>query len=319
MPGPISMKELLECGVHFGHQTQKWNPKMKPYIFGSRNGVHIIDLQQTVRLFRDAYQFILDRVSQGETVLFVGTKRQAADVIEEEADRAGMYYIKNRWLGGTLTNFRTIKISIENLNELERMAEDGNYPVRTKKEAMMKEKLRQKLLKNLSGIRKMSKLPGVLFVIDPRKERIAIHEANNLHIPVVAVCDTNCAPDGVDMIIPGNDDAIRAIKLFAGKVADACLEGQQLYKELGASRVKEESKAIESKRDIGGKKVSVKKIQRKKEEEEVKAEAPVEAKVEEKPVEAKVEEKPVVAKVEEKPVEAKVEEAKPVDETPAGE
>jgi len=249
------MKELLECGVHFGHQTQKWNPKMKPYIFGARNGVHIIDLQQTVRMFREAYDYILDRVADGESVIFVGTKRQAQDVISEEAERCGMYYIKNRWLGGTLTNFNTIKISIENLNELEKMHEEGHYPVRTKKEAMMKDKLRLKLLKNLSGIRKMQKLPGIMFVIDPRKERIAIHEANNLKIPVVAICDSNCAPDGVDFIIPGNDDAIRSIQLFAGKIADACIEGTSLRK------AKAPEKA-EGKRNIGGKKVNVKKVKK---------------------------------------------------------
>jgi small subunit ribosomal protein S2 len=261
------MKELLECGVHFGHQTQKWNPKMKPYIFGARNGVHIIDLQQTLRMFRYAYQFIVERVSQGETVLFVGTKRQAADVVAQEAERGGMYYVNNRWLGGTLTNFKTIKISIENLNELERMAAEGNYPVRTKKEAMMKEKLRQKLLKNLAGIRKMTKLPAVMFVIDPHKERIAVHEANRLGIPVVAICDTNCDPEGIDMIIPGNDDAIRAIRLFASKVADACMEGATLYKELGRQEKKDEAKKDEFKRNIGGKKVDVKKVNRRKDEE----------------------------------------------------
>jgi len=272
------MKELLECGVHFGHQTQRWNPKMKPYLFGERNGVHIIDLQQTHRMFKDAYEFIVDRVSDGESLLFVGTKRQAQDVVEEQADRSGMYYIKNRWLGGMLTNFNTIKISIENLNELERMAEDGNYAVRTKKEAMMKEKLRMKLLKNLSGIRKMSKIPGVVFIIDPMKEHLAIKEANKLHIPVVAVCDSNCDPEGVDFIIPGNDDAIRSIRLFSNKVAEACLEGKSLYKEQESKNVKPK----DGRRDIGGKKVAVK-VQPKK---EVK---PAEPKKEEAPAEVKAE------------------------------
>ena len=266
MPGPITMKELLEAGVHFGHQTARWNPKMKPYIFGARNGVHIIDLQQTVRLFRDAYQFIVDRVAEGESVLFVGTKRQAADVIKQESERAGMYFVNNRWLGGTMTNFRTIRISIDNLNELEKMFEDGNYPVRTKKEAMMKDKLRQKLSKNLSGIRKMGRLPGVMFVIDPVKERIAVHEANTLGIPVIAVCDTNCDPDGVDYVIPGNDDAIRAIRLFSRKVAEACLEGQALQKDTSPAKAKD-GLISDEKRDIGGKKVAVKKVAPRKENE----------------------------------------------------
>ncbi len=270
MPGPILMKEMLECGVHFGHQTQKWNPKMKPYIFGARNGVHIIDLQQTVRMFREAYQYVLDRVAEGETVLFVGTKRQAADVIREEAERAGMFYVTSRWLGGTLTNFRTIKISVENLNELEKQFESGNYPVRTKKEGMMKDKLRQKLSKNLSGVRKMSKLPGVLFIIDPEKERIAVNEANRLHIPVVAICDSNCDPEGIDFVIPGNDDAIRSIRLFAGKIADACKEGKGLQKDRGTATKEAGPKdsVVEGRREIDGKKVSVKKVVKKKSEEE---------------------------------------------------
>ncbi len=264
------MKEMLECGVHFGHQTQKWNPKMKPYIFGARNGVHIIDLQQTVRMFREAYQYVLDRVAEGETVLFVGTKRQAADVIREEAERAGMFYVTSRWLGGTLTNFRTIKISVENLNELEKQFESGNYPVRTKKEGMMKDKLRQKLSKNLSGVRKMSKLPGVLFIIDPEKERIAVNEANRLHIPVVAICDSNCDPEGIDFVIPGNDDAIRSIRLFAGKIADACKEGKGLQKDRGTATKEAGPKdsVVEGRREIDGKKVSVKKVVKKKSEEE---------------------------------------------------
>jgi len=256
------MKEMLECGVHFGHQTQKWNPKMKPYIYGARNGVHIVDLQQTSRLFASAYKFVTERVSEGESVLFVGTKRQAADVIAEEAERAGMYYVNHRWLGGTLTNFRTIKISIENLNTLERMHAEGSYPVRTKKEAMMKEKLRQKLLKNLSGIRKLSRLPGVIFIIDPAMESIAVDEANRLGIPVIAVCDTNCDPDGIDFVIPGNDDAIRSIQLFTKKIADACQEGMAMQKENVKRRRQEEDESTEGKRDIGGKKVAVKKVRR---------------------------------------------------------
>jgi len=261
MSSPITMKELLECGVHFGHQARKWNPKMKPYIFGVRNGIHIIDLQQTVRMARKAYEFIVDQVGNGETVLFVGTKRQAAELIREEAERAGMYYVNNRWLGGTLTNFRTIKISVENLNELEKMSEEGNYRVRTKKEAMMKEKLRQKLSKNLSGVRKMTRLPGIIFIIDPSKEDIAVQEANRLGIPVVAICDTNCNPDGVDFVIPGNDDAIRSIQLFTRKIAEACLTGSALLKERGITR-KDAEEARDGRREIGGKKVAVKKVRR---------------------------------------------------------
>lgn len=269
MSGPISMKELLECGVHFGHQTRKWNPKMKPYIFGARNGIHIINLQQTVKLFRQAYQFVMERVADGETVLFVGTKHQAADVVREEAERSGMFYVNNRWLGGTLTNFRTIKVSVENLNELDKMFQEGNYPVRTKKEAMMKDKLRLKLAKNLSGIRKMTRLPGIMFVIDPQKEDIAIAEANKLGIPVVAVCDTNCNPQGVDFVIPGNDDAIRSIRLFAGKIAEACIEGSAAFKGKESGRP---AKSDDEKRDIGGKKVAVKKVRARREDGEEVAE-----------------------------------------------
>ena len=263
MSGPIAMKELLECGVHFGHQTRKWNPKMKPYIFGARNGIHIINLQQTVKLFRQAYQFVMERAAEGETVLFVGTKHQAADVVREEAERSGMFYVNNRWLGGTLTNFRTIKVSVENLNELDKMYQEGNYPVRTKKEAMMKDKLRLKLAKNLSGIRKMNRLPGIMFVIDPQKEDIAIAEANKLGIPVVAVCDTNCNPQGVDFVIPGNDDAIRSIRLFASKIAEACIEGAAAFKGKEGARP---AKGDDEKRDIGGKKVAVKKVRTRREE-----------------------------------------------------
>ena len=325
MTGPISMRELLECGVHFGHQTRKWNPKMKPYIFGARNGVHIIDLQQTVRMFRKASDFILDRVAEGDSLLFVGTKRQSADIIKEEAERAGMFYVNHRWLGGTMTNFNTIKISIENLNELEKQHKDGSYPVRTKKEAMMKDKLRQKLLRNLSGIRKMGRLPGVVFIIDPLKETIAVNEANKLGIPVVAICDSNCNPDGIDFIIPGNDDAIRAINLFAAKIADACIEGIALRK----ARVADRPEApIEGKRDIDGKKVDVKKVTKKKKEKENgegeeaaavpeaeseekagggEAESVPEVKAEEKPEEVTAEAKPEEVKAETKPEEATAE------------
>ncbi len=228
---PISMKELLEAGVHFGHQTRKWNPKMKKYIFGARNKVHIIDLQQTVTMFKDAFEFVRERASDGEQILFVGTKRQAVETIQAEAERCNGFYVTNRWLGGMLTNYRTIRESVEKYNELEKQHEEGNYRVRTKKESMMKDKLRQKLARNLSGIRKMGRLPGMIFVIDPHRENIAVREAKNLGIPVIAICDTNCDPAGVDYIIPGNDDAIRSVKLFASRIADACLEGQALYKE----------------------------------------------------------------------------------------
>lgn len=226
---PISMKELLEAGVHFGHQTQRWNPKMKPYIFGARNGIYIIDLQKTVRLFREAYRFVVDAVAKGGTVLFVGTKKQAQDIVKEEATRAGQFYVTNRWLGGTLTNFRTIKGSIERLKRLEKMATDGTYERLPKKEVAKLEREREKLQRNLGGIKDMTKLPSVLFVIDPNRETIAVQEAHKLGIPVVAVVDTNCDPDKITYVIPGNDDAIRAIKLFAGRIADACLEGKALY------------------------------------------------------------------------------------------
>lgn len=223
----ISMKQLLEAGVHFGHQTKRWNPKMKPYIFGARNGIYIIDLQKTVRYFKSAYQFIRETVQNGEKVLFVGTKKQAQEAIREETDRAGQYYIDNRWLGGMLTNFGTVKKSIERLKKIETMAQDGTYDLLTKKEALNLEREREKLEKNLGGIKGMTKLPGAIFVIDPKKETIAVKEARKLGIPVVAVVDTNCDPDDIDYIIPGNDDAIRAIRLFAAKMADACMDGAE--------------------------------------------------------------------------------------------
>ncbi|HCF61311.1 MAG TPA: 30S ribosomal protein S2 [Myxococcales bacterium] len=221
----ISMRQLLEAGVHFGHQTRRWNPKMKPYIFGARNGIYIIDLQKTVGLFRKAYSFLSETIARGGTVLFVGTKKQAQEVIAEEATRANQYYVNNRWLGGTLTNFRTIKQGIDRFKGIERMQQDGTYERLPKKEVASLEREREKLEKNLGGIKEMSRLPGALFVIDPKKEHIAIHEANRLGIPVIAVVDTNCDPEGIDYVIPGNDDAIRAIKLFAGKMADAAIEG----------------------------------------------------------------------------------------------
>ncbi|MRR08041.1 MAG: 30S ribosomal protein S2 [Deltaproteobacteria bacterium] len=223
----VTMKELLEAGVHFGHQTKRWNPKMKPYIFGARNGIYIIDLQKTVRLFKNAYSFVRESAQAGETILFVGTKKQAQDAIGEEASRCGMYYVNQRWLGGMLTNFSTVKQSIDRLKRLDAMFADGSVEAYTKKEALQLEKERQKLEKTLGGIKGMGKVPGVLFVVDPKNETIAISEANKLGIPVVAVVDTNCDPDPIDYVIPGNDDAIRAIRLLTSKMADAILEGVQ--------------------------------------------------------------------------------------------
>ncbi len=224
----VTMKQLLEAGVHFGHQTKRWNPKMKEYIFGSRNGIYIIDLQKTVRLFKEAYKFVADTASRGEHILFVGTKKQAQDSIAEEAQRAGMFYVNQRWLGGTLTNFRTIKKNIERLKKLEKMKEDGTFDALPKKEVLHLEKDRAKMEKTLGGIKDMTKLPGGVFIVDPRKEGIAVKEARKLGIPIVAIVDTNCDPDEVDFIIPGNDDAIRAIRLISSKIAEACLEGKQL-------------------------------------------------------------------------------------------
>jgi len=225
------MKELLEAGVHFGHQTKRWNPKMKPYIFGARNWIHIIDLQKTVRLFKTTYDFIVKTVADGYSVLFVGTKKQAHDSIIEESERCGMFYVVNRWLGGTLTNFQTIRKSIARLKELESMKSDGSINRYVKKEILKMEKERVKLEKNLGGIKDMDELPGAIFVVDPKKEKIAIREAKNLGIPVVAIADSNCDPDEIDFIIPGNDDAIRAIRLFCSKIADACIEGHNLAEE----------------------------------------------------------------------------------------
>jgi small subunit ribosomal protein S2 len=225
------MKQLLEAGVHFGHQTRRWNPKMKPYIFGARNGIYIIDLQKTVQLFKVAYNFVVQTVSRGRSILFVGTKKSAADAIQEEANRAGMFYINSRWLGGTLTNFVTIKKRIERLRKLEQMKEDGTINLYYKKEILIMENEMAKLRRNLWGIKEMDRLPGALFIIDPRKEHIATAEAKRLGIPVVAVVDTNCDPDKVDFLIPGNDDAIRSIKLMASTIADACLKGRQLWEE----------------------------------------------------------------------------------------
>ena len=223
----ISMKQLLEAGVHFGHQTRRWNPKMAPYIFTERNGIYIIDLQKTVRKIDDAYAFIRSIAMEGKSVLFVGTKKQAQESIEAEAKRCNMFYVNNRWLGGMLTNFRTIKGRIGRLNAIDQMEERGDFEVLPKKEVIKLQHERTKLQENLGGIREMKNLPGCLFVVDPRKEHIAVAEARALGIPIVAIVDTNCDPDEIDYVIPGNDDAIRAVKLIAGKMADAVLEGKQ--------------------------------------------------------------------------------------------
>ncbi|HEX5037394.1 MAG TPA: 30S ribosomal protein S2 [bacterium] len=221
----MSVKEMLEAGVHFGHQTHRWDPRMKPYIFGSRNGIHIIDLQKTVGLCREACDFITKAVSEGGNVLFVGTKRQAQPLIEEAAKEAQMFFVSHRWLGGTLTNFRTIQASIARLKDLEKKKEEDGLAGFTKKEKLMIEREIIKLKKSFGGIQEMSRLPAVIFVIDPHKEDIALQEANRLHIPVVAVADTNCNPEGIDYLIPGNDDAIKSIKFFTSKVIQACLDG----------------------------------------------------------------------------------------------
>ena len=223
----VTMKELLEAGVHFGHQTKRWNPKMKPYIFGARNGIYIIDLQRTVRMFKTAYDFIVDTVAGGKSVLFVGTKKQARDSIYEEANRSEMFYVHNRWLGGMMTNFQTIKQSIDRLNYLNNIQNDGSIELFPKKERLKLGKERIKLDNNLGGIRTMNGLPGALFVVDPKNEAIAVREGRRLNIPIVAIVDTNCDPDDIDYIIPGNDDAIRAIRLISSKMADACIQGQE--------------------------------------------------------------------------------------------
>ncbi len=227
----LTMKQLLEAGVHFGHQTKRWNPKMKPFIFGARNGIYIIDLQQTVRMFKDAYDLIRDIVAKGGTLMFVGTKRQAQASIAEEAERCDMPYVNQRWIGGLLTNFATVKKSLKRFNELEAMKEAGGYDTDTKKESLMLERQRLRYERSMGGIRKIKGAPDVVFVVDSKREAIAIREARKLNIPVVAIVDSNCDPDEVDHIIPGNDDAIRAIKLFASSVATACVEGRALYEE----------------------------------------------------------------------------------------
>ena len=226
----VTMKELLEAGVHFGHQVRRWNPKMKEFIFGERNGINIIDLQKTQKMFRDAIAFVTSMMGEerGRNILFVGTKRQAQDAIREEAERAGQYYINQRWLGGLLTNFQTVQKSIKRLRDLEAMQTDGRYEKMTKKERIKLDREREILDKNLSGIKNMTRIPDALFIIDVRKEDIAVKEANRLGIPIIAVVDTNCSPEGIDYVIPGNDDALRAVRLFASRIADAVVEGQQL-------------------------------------------------------------------------------------------
>jgi small subunit ribosomal protein S2 len=227
----ISMKELLEAGVHFGHQTRRWNPRMKEYIFGERNGIYIIDLQKTLKLFKDAMRYVGEMAAQGKTVLFVGTKRQAQEAVAEEAGRCQQYYVNQRWLGGLLTNMSTVQKSIKRLKELDAMAAEGNWDGRAKKEIIRLERERKHLNQNLAGIKDMNGLPDILFVIDSNKEAIAVDEARKLGIPVVAVVDTNCDPDKVDYVIPGNDDALRAIRLFTTKISDAVVEGRQLASE----------------------------------------------------------------------------------------
>jgi len=238
------MKELLEAGVHFGHQVRRWNPKMKEYIFGERNGIYIIDLQKTQRMFREAITFVTNTIAEdrGKTVLFVGTKRQAQDAIREEAERCGQYFVNQRWLGGLLTNFQTVQKSIKRLRDLEAMQTDGRYEKLTKKERIKLDREREGLNKNLSGIKSMGRLPDVVFIIDVRKEEIAVAEANRLGIPIVAVVDTNCSPEGIDYVIPGNDDALRAVRLFASRIADSILDGQQIATE-GAAAITSDEEA----------------------------------------------------------------------------
>ncbi|HEY2972868.1 MAG TPA: 30S ribosomal protein S2 [Pyrinomonadaceae bacterium] len=237
------MKELLEAGVHFGHQVRRWNPKMKEYIFGERNGIYIIDLQKTQRMFRDAIGFVTNAIAEdrGKTVLFVGTKRQAQDAVREEAERCGQYYVNQRWLGGLLTNFQTVQKSIKRLKDLEAMQTDGRYEKLTKKERIKLDREREGLNKNLSGIKSMNRLPDIVFIIDVRKEEIAVAEANRLGIPIVAVVDTNCSPEGIDYVIPGNDDALRAVRLFASRIAESILDGQQIATEGGVAAQSDEA------------------------------------------------------------------------------
>jgi small subunit ribosomal protein S2 len=235
----ISIKQLLEAGVHFGHQTRRWNPKMKEYIFGERNGIYIIDLQKTLKLFKDAVEFVTDVAAQGRTVLFVGTKRQAQESIEEEATRCGMFFVNNRWLGGLLTNFATVQNSLKRYKELEQAKENGFYDKLSKKEVARLERERKKLEKNLRGIKEMERLPGALFIVDSNKESIAVKEGAKLGIPIIAIVDTNCSPDDIDYVIPGNDDALRAVRLFSSTMAEAVLSGKAIYQSKAEAEMKE--------------------------------------------------------------------------------
>jgi small subunit ribosomal protein S2 len=250
----VTMKELLEAGVHFGHQVKRWNPKMKKYIFGQRNGIYIIDLQKTVKMFEVAYNFIKDLSAKGETILFVGTKKQAQDVILEESQKSESFYVNQRWLGGMLTNYKTVKQGIDKLKKIEVMKEDGTYDLLTKKEVSKHETERMRLEKNLSGVKQMGSLPGAIFIIDPKKEAIAVAEARKLSIPIVALVDTNCNPDDIDYVVPGNDDAIRSIRLLCSKMSEAVAEGKSILnktqeeaaeKQAIAAKIAEEEKAVE--------------------------------------------------------------------------
>ena len=243
--GVVSMKQLLEAGVHFGHQTRRWNPKMAPYIFTERNGIYIIDLQKTVKKLDEAYSFVKSVAENGDTVLFVGTKKQAGDSVKEEAVRAGVHYVNARWLGGMMTNFKTIQRRIKRLEQLHQMEEDGTFNLLPKKEVIKLQLEIEKLEKYLGGIKTMTKLPGALFIVDPRKEKIAVAEAKKLGIPIVAIVDTNCDPDDVDYVIPGNDDAIRAVKLIAGAMADAVIEGRQGEQEVAEAAEEEAEEAAD--------------------------------------------------------------------------
>jgi small subunit ribosomal protein S2 len=248
------MKELLEAGVHFGHQVRRWNPKMKEYIFGERNGIYIIDLQKTQRMFREAIAFVTNLIAEdkGKTVLFVGTKRQAQDAIREESEKCSQYYVNQRWLGGLLTNFQTVQKSIKRLKDLETMQTDGRYEKLTKKERIKLDRERESLNKNLSGIKHMNRLPDAIFIIDVKKEEIAVAEANRLGIPIVAVVDTNCSPEGIDYVIPGNDDALRAVRLFASRIADAIVEGNQIATEGGVVAAEPSDESGEGEASSGG-------------------------------------------------------------------
>ncbi len=245
---PLPVRSLLEAGVHFGHQTKRWNPKMRPFIYGARNGVHIIDLDQTARLFGRAFAFVVETIARGGHILMVGTKRQAQEIVQEEAQRSGSFFVVNRWLGGTLTNFRTIKQGLERMRQLERMKEDGTYMSITKKEVSRLEKERERFEKYLGGLKNMGSLPGAMFVIDPAKESIAVQEANKIGVPVIAITDTNCDPDKVNFVIPGNDDAIRSIRLITARIGDAVIEGTQRRKEFAG---REEAGQGGGRRDAG--------------------------------------------------------------------